>query len=104
MIVFILTNTCLYGCSSIRYHWIKRKGRPASRDIAPIVVCNHVSYIEPIFFFYELFPTMVASESHDALPFVGTIVRAMQVDAHLFWPEVFLIMLLYLSDFYSFLY
>ncbi|WOL05269.1 hypothetical protein Cni_G13996 [Canna indica] len=64
---------------SFGYHWIKRKGKPASRDIAPIVVCNHVSYIEPIFFFYELFPTMVASESHDALPFVGTIIRAMQV-------------------------
>ncbi|CAL9189404.1 unnamed protein product [Musa hybrid cultivar] len=64
---------------SFGYHWIKRKGKPASREIAPIVVCNHVSYIEPIFFFYELFPTMVASESHDALPFVGTIVRAMQV-------------------------
>ncbi|KAK9274316.1 hypothetical protein L1049_019130 [Liquidambar formosana] len=61
------------------YHWIKRKGRPAPREIAPIVVSNHVSYIEPIFFFYELFPTIVASESHDSLPFVGTIIRAMQV-------------------------
>ncbi|KAI5647319.1 hypothetical protein M9H77_33324 [Catharanthus roseus] len=61
------------------YQWIKRKGRPAPREIAPIVVCNHVSYIDPIFFFYELFPTIVASESHDSMPFVGTIIRAMQV-------------------------
>lgn len=64
---------------SFGYHWINRIGRPASREVAPIVVCNHVSYIEPIFFFYELFPTIVASESHDMLPFVGTIIRAMQV-------------------------
>ncbi|KAJ8633569.1 hypothetical protein MRB53_026905 [Persea americana] len=64
---------------SFGYHWIRRVGRPASRETAPIVVSNHVSYIEPIFFFYELFPTIVASESHDALPFVGTIIRAMQV-------------------------
>lgn len=64
---------------SFGYHWIKRRGRPASRETAPIVVSNHVSYIEPIFFFYELFPTIVASESHDSLPFVGTIIRAMQV-------------------------
>ncbi|XAR63132.1 Plasmalogen synthase [Bertholletia excelsa] len=64
---------------SFGYHWIKRKGRPASRENAPIVVSNHVSYIEPIFFFYELFPTIVSSESHDSLPFVGTIIRAMQV-------------------------
>ncbi|KAL6124319.1 hypothetical protein ACLB2K_076832 [Fragaria x ananassa] len=61
------------------YHWIRRKGKPAPRATAPIVVSNHVSFIEPIFYFYELFPTIVASESHDSLPFVGTIIRAMQV-------------------------
>ncbi|XP_028078192.1 lysophospholipid acyltransferase LPEAT2-like isoform X3 [Camellia sinensis] len=64
---------------SFGYHWIKRRGRPAPRETAPIVVSNHVSYIDPIFFFYELFPTIVASESHDSIPFVGTIIRAMQV-------------------------
>ncbi|KAK2353897.1 lysophospholipid acyltransferase LPEAT1 [Trifolium repens] len=64
---------------SFGYHWIKRKGKPAPRDVAPIIVSNHVSYIEPIFYFYELFPTIVASESHDSIPFVGTIIRAMQV-------------------------
>ncbi|KAB5527019.1 hypothetical protein DKX38_020866 [Salix brachista] len=61
------------------YHWIKRKGKLAPREIAPIVVSNHVSYIDPIFYFFEFFPTIVASDSHDAMPFVGTIIRAMQV-------------------------
>ncbi|GJY62958.1 lysophospholipid acyltransferase LPEAT2-like protein [Tanacetum coccineum] len=61
------------------YHWIQRKGRPAPRDTAPIVVSNHVSYIDPIFFFYESSPTIVASDSHDSMPFVGVIIRAMQV-------------------------
>ncbi|GLT39485.1 hypothetical protein SLA2020_136730 [Shorea laevis] len=64
---------------SFGYHWIRRKGKPAPREVAPIVVSNHVSYIEPIFYFYELFATIVASESHDSIPFVGTIIRAMQV-------------------------
>ncbi|KAI0493950.1 hypothetical protein KFK09_024080 [Dendrobium nobile] len=64
---------------SFGYQWINRIGKPASREVAPVVVSNHVSYVEPIFFFYELFPTIVASESHDTLPFVGTIIRAMQV-------------------------
>ncbi|KAG9156931.1 hypothetical protein Leryth_015516 [Lithospermum erythrorhizon] len=64
---------------SFGYQWIRRKGKPAPREVAPIVVSNHVSYIEPIFFFYELFPTIVASESHDSMPLVGTIIRAMQV-------------------------
>ncbi|CAI0471980.1 unnamed protein product [Linum tenue] len=65
--------------SRLIYQWIRRKGKPAPRGIAPIVVSNHVSYIDPIFYFYEMCPTIVASESHDALPFVGTIIRAMQV-------------------------
>ncbi|XP_074279931.1 lysophospholipid acyltransferase LPEAT2-like [Silene latifolia] len=64
---------------SFGYQWIKRKGRPVSREIAPIVVSNHVSYIDPIFYFYELFPSIVSSDSHDSIPFVGTIIRAMQV-------------------------
>ncbi|KAI4963806.1 hypothetical protein ZWY2020_010482 [Hordeum vulgare] len=46
---------------SFGYHWITRKGRPAPRELAPIVVSNHVSYIDPIYFFYELFPTIVSS-------------------------------------------
>lgn len=82
--VFLHLNSALLKVLSFllfwhRYHWIKRIGKPAPRDVAPIVVSNHVSYIEPIFFFYELFPTIVASESHDSIPFVGTIIRAMQV-------------------------
>ncbi|KAJ6972192.1 lysophospholipid acyltransferase LPEAT2-like isoform X7 [Populus alba x Populus x berolinensis] len=72
------------GCTrcilfSFGYHWIKRKGKLAPREIAPIVVSNHVSYIDPIFYFFEFFPTIVAAESHDSMPFVGTIIRAMQV-------------------------
>ncbi|KAI3741257.1 hypothetical protein L1987_58928 [Smallanthus sonchifolius] len=64
---------------SFGYHWIKRKGKPAPREVAPILVSNHVSYIDPIFFFYESSPTIVTSESHDSMPFVGVIIRAMQV-------------------------
>ncbi|KAD4982716.1 hypothetical protein R6Q59_002345 [Mikania micrantha] len=78
--VMWITRLCSRGILfSFGYHWINRKGKPAPREIAPILVSNHVSYIDPIFFFYELFPTIVASESHDSMPFVGTIIRAMQV-------------------------
>ncbi|KAL8215837.1 hypothetical protein R6Q57_022674 [Mikania cordata] len=61
------------------YHWIKRKWKPAPRETAPMLVSNHVSYIDPIFFFYELSPTIVTSESHDSMPIVGVLIRAMQV-------------------------
>ncbi|KAF2311118.1 hypothetical protein GH714_019602 [Hevea brasiliensis] len=88
LVGFIATKLALQGWKDkhnpmprwrTSYQWIKRKGKPAPRDIAPIVVSNHVSYIDPIFYFYELFPTIVAAESHDSIPFVGTIIRAMQV-------------------------
>ncbi|XP_027334666.1 lysophospholipid acyltransferase LPEAT2 [Abrus precatorius] len=78
--VMWITRLCArFILFSFGYQWIKRKGRPAPREIAPVIVSNHVSYVEPIFYFYELFPTIVASESHDSIPFVGTIIRAMQV-------------------------
>ncbi|KAJ0914248.1 putative plasmalogen synthase [Helianthus annuus] len=78
--VMYITRLCTRGILfSFGYHWIKRKGKPAPRETAPILVSNHVSYIDPIFFFYELSPTIVASESHDSMPFVGVIIRAMQV-------------------------
>jgi len=77
MIITRLCSRCILFCFG--YHWIRRSGKPASREVAPIVVSNHVSYTDPIFFFYELFPSIVSSESHDQIPFVGTIIRAMQV-------------------------
>ncbi|MED6183079.1 Lysophospholipid acyltransferase lpeat2 [Stylosanthes scabra] len=78
--VMWITRICArFILFSFGYQWIKRRGKPAPREIAPIIVSNHVSYIEPIFYFYELFPTIVASESHDSIPWVGTIIRAMQV-------------------------
>lgn len=77
MLITRLCSRCILFCFG--YHWIRRSGKPASREVAPIVVSNHVSYTDPIFFFYELFPSIVSSESHDQIPFVGTIIRAMQV-------------------------
>ncbi|XP_078447775.1 calcineurin B subunit-like protein isoform X2 [Wolffia australiana] len=79
MVMWITRICARFILFTFGYHWIKRRGRPAPREIAPVVVSNHVSYIEPIFFFYELFPTVVASESHDNMPVVGKIIRAMQV-------------------------
>lgn len=67
---------CVCSC---RFHWIRRIGRPVSREVAPILVSNHVSFIDPIFYFWELLPILVSSTSHDDLFLVGTIIRAMHV-------------------------
>lgn len=62
-----------------RFHWIRRIGRPAPREVAPIVVSNHVSFTDPIFHFWELLPVFVSSTSHDDIFMVGPIIRAMEV-------------------------
>ena len=98
-LVWLKILICVYCCS---YQWIQRKGKPTPREIAPIVVSNHVSYIDPIFFFYELFPTIVASDSHDSMPLVGTIIRAMQVPTFLF-PYVSCYSLYFFQFVYRFL-
>ncbi|KAL2608441.1 hypothetical protein R1flu_027014 [Riccia fluitans] len=61
------------------FHWIRRIGRPAPREVAPIVVSNHVSFTDPIYHFWELLPVFVSSTSHDDIFMVGPIIRAMEV-------------------------
>lgn len=72
----LLARLILFCCG---YHWIRRLGRPAKREVAPIVISNHISFIDPIFFFFELFPSFVSSASHSNLPGIGMIIRPMQV-------------------------
>ncbi|EFJ23899.1 hypothetical protein SELMODRAFT_150199 [Selaginella moellendorffii] len=74
------TRVCARGILfCFGFHWIQRIGRPAPREVAPILVSNHVSFIDPMFYFFELFPTIVSSSSHNDRLFVGTIIRSMQV-------------------------
>ncbi|KAH7447301.1 hypothetical protein KP509_01G100800 [Ceratopteris richardii] len=72
----ILARLVLFCCG---YHWIRRLGKPAKREVAPIIVSNHVSFIDPIFFFFELLPSFVSSASHSEVPGLGMIIRPMQV-------------------------
>ncbi|GBG91679.1 hypothetical protein CBR_g53493 [Chara braunii] len=80
----LMYGTRLCGRSimfALGFLWIHRKGRPAPRSIAPIVVSNHTSFMDPIFFFYDMMPTIVSSKSHEAMPLLGTIIKAMRVIA-----------------------
>eukprot|EP00250_Pteridium_aquilinum_P033674 c6060_g1_i1 orf=593-2368(-) len=72
----LFARLVLFFCG---YHWIRRIGKPAKREVAPIVISNHVSFIDPIFFFFELFPSFVSSASHSDSPGLGMIIRPMQV-------------------------
>ncbi|KAH7433311.1 hypothetical protein KP509_07G063300 [Ceratopteris richardii] len=72
----ILARLVLFCCG---YHWIRRVGKPVKREVAPVVVSNHISFIDPIFFFFELFPSFVSSAAHSELPGIGMIIKPMQV-------------------------
>lgn len=53
-------------------------GTPASRQEAPIVVANHVSFIDPFYLFIAYLPSFVAKKEVEDLPVVGTVATALQ--------------------------
>ncbi|KAL8233100.1 hypothetical protein R6Q57_002878 [Mikania cordata] len=80
---YVATKFALYGWKDkrnpmprwrCRVMYVTRLCGRKRETAAPMLVSNHA-----IFFFYELSPTIVTSESHDSMPIVGVIIRAMQV-------------------------
>ena len=60
------------------YVWIGSKGKPASPSEAPMVVCNHVGFVEPIYMIVAFLPSPVGAEENLVLPIVGVICQALQ--------------------------
>lgn len=61
------------------YYYISVKGRPAHRSVAPIIVSNHVGFIDPIFVFYRHLPVLVAAKENVEMLVVGMFLHALQV-------------------------
>ena len=60
------------------YAWIGAKGKPASAKEAPMVVCNHVGFVEPIFLITAYLPSPVGAVENLTLPIAGVICQALQ--------------------------
>lgn len=60
------------------YNYIKVKGKPVKRDIAPIMVCNHVSSIDPLYFVMAHLPMMVTAKENIRIPVAGVVMKALQ--------------------------
>lgn len=60
------------------FHSISIKGTPASKREAPIVVANHVSFVDPFYLFIAYLPAFVAKKDVENLPVVGTVALALQ--------------------------
>eukprot|EP01091_Cochliopodium_minus_P007872 TRINITY_DN1775_c0_g1_i4.p1 TRINITY_DN1775_c0_g1~~TRINITY_DN1775_c0_g1_i4.p1 ORF type:complete len:544 (+),score=136.37 TRINITY_DN1775_c0_g1_i4:153-1784(+) len=60
------------------FYWINVKGKPASRNEAPVVVGNHTSWIEPILMTSQLCPMTVSKIENAKLPFIGSFFLSTQ--------------------------
>jgi hypothetical protein len=61
------------------YYYIHIKGKPAHRSVAPILVSNHIGFVDPIFVFYYHLPILVAAKENVEMPIVGMFLQALQV-------------------------
>ena len=63
---------------TLGYAWIGAKGKAAKCSEAPMVVCNHVGFVEPIYLIYAFLPSPVGAVENLTLPIVGVICQALQ--------------------------
>ncbi|CAI5477243.1 unnamed protein product [Closterium sp. Yama58-4] len=71
----LLTRGVLFACG---YNWIEVKGRVASRAEAPIIVCNHVTFVDPIYLFMAHLPMIITAKENMKIFVAGAIMQALQ--------------------------
>uniref|UniRef100_A0A7I4FPL7 EF-hand domain-containing protein n=1 Tax=Physcomitrium patens TaxID=3218 RepID=A0A7I4FPL7_PHYPA len=62
------------------YYYIPIKGKPAHRSEAPIIVSNHIGFLDPIFVFYRHLPVIVSAKENVEMPIIGLFLQALQVE------------------------
>lgn len=55
------------------------RGQLAPRAVAPMLVCNHVSLLDPLVLAILLVPSIVSTKEVFDWPLVGVMMRALQV-------------------------
>ena len=60
------------------FYWVKTKGKLASREEAPLLICNHITLVDAFYFGYECMPMFVAKAEVKRMPLLGTIAEALQ--------------------------
>ncbi|PRP84467.1 hypothetical protein PROFUN_08052 [Planoprotostelium fungivorum] len=71
----IICRMILFVCG---FYWISTSGRLARRTAAPILVCNHRSFIEMIYLTYAAGPIFVAKEETKNVFLLGSLSIAFQ--------------------------
>jgi lysophosphatidylcholine acyltransferase/lyso-PAF acetyltransferase len=73
--VMILSRVILMCCG---YYWISTYGRKASADEAPIIISNHVTFLEPVYLISQYLASPIAAAENLKAPILSTICRALQ--------------------------
>jgi len=73
--ITIFARLVLY---SLGFWWIREKGRRVSRDVAPILAANHITFVEAIYFTYTGRPMGVGKKEISKMPVAGAIQSALQ--------------------------
>ena len=58
---------------------VQVKGECAPRDVAPVLVCNHVSMVDPLCLAILHLPSIVSTKEVMHWPLVGVMMQALQV-------------------------
>jgi 1-acyl-sn-glycerol-3-phosphate acyltransferase len=58
--------------------WVTVRGHPAPKAAAPILVCNHRCFLEPMFLIATLGGSAVAAAENAGRPLVGSVLIALQ--------------------------
>eukprot|EP00897_Mesotaenium_endlicherianum_P002242 jgi/Mesen1/2045/ME000149S01037 len=74
--VRLCARNILFCCG---YHYIKVKGKAAERQVAPVIVSNHVTFVDPVFIFFAHLPMIVTAKENLAIPVAGVVMQALQV-------------------------
>lgn len=73
-----LCDSVIKGCVrvvlfALGYYWIRYKGVPSSREDAPMVVCNHSTFLDPLVLGLIFAPASVGAAEHLNIPVLGTL-------------------------------
>lgn len=60
------------------YLWVEVRGAPAPRSVAPIVLCNHVSLVDPVVMLFLTGGMPVSAAENLHLPLIGPTLIALQ--------------------------
>ena len=63
---------------ALGYVWVEESGQRAAGSAAPLVVCNHVGFVEPLLLVWRFVASPVGAEENLTLPIVGVICQALQ--------------------------